>query len=298
MYHSYWHNNTFEELGVLKPAIGFGSTTARNTAGAGVQYFNVDVGQFLSLFSQPLPYGLFDDDLEFRCYFQTPSQLVQTDYTTGTFTYTNFFFVAEYTNASEELNKYMWNLMKSGNLAFTHFDWLETTQDVAASASLTQQVSLPILADKDIADIAICIKKISDLSTNYAYMYDNFQATIQQFNLKSAGVYINGTEFDVTPTFYQQEQLPAKLIIGQYNIINDGVNIYNIVYADNLEDMFMQRQNQFSGAKNFRGINDSNLNIIFTSTTNAQRIFIETLYVRRLYLMPTASGKGDLMFSQ
>lgn len=273
------HNN-LDEYAVLQQKLGIATTAVRNAASAAPQTFFVPLDEVFAIFSQPFPRFLCND-LELRVYFRGPlSALVETDGTAPVCSLLDYKLVVSYDEVGNDIVNFLKEKANSRDgFIMYQYSYLQKVFPVAAGASTSQTIPLEILNNKDLIYCNIVSKLNSDLSTPLACNYRNYQL-IQQFNMKSSSNYINGTQFDVTDVYYKRYFLQDYDFLGMAILATS--NIYSISFSENLSQTFGERQNTYSGSKDFTGISDAEINLIVPSTTNALRIIVNMIIARRV----------------
>lgn len=278
MYHRYMQDWSEEEALIECNLIGDLSDTDRNTAAASPQTFVLHMSDFIALFAKPLPLFLLKDPIQIHFYMRSNmSELVQTDGTNPSFTYTDCHLSARY---CEPIGKYQINkLVSASPFPLVDEDFkLVQRQVIGNGSTKTFAFNLQEINNSIIVQLPFFINKQSDKA---AGKHDVYQK-IESFTLRQASKYLTDEQYDITDKIYRYEILPFLDADGINALFKD--NLYTICFADHLYRHLRHHlcAERYSGSKFFHNTPDAEFSITYGSApADNQDVYIFAECVRR-----------------
>lgn len=230
------------------------ATLNTQATGSGVTtYLKLDY--LLSAFSHPIPLGSMRGPLELRIRFKGVPQVVVSTDAGATCSLTRCKLETNYIEPGPTVARYADSLVKSGNLRWQGYRYLESTTNIAGGQT-NFSVNLSSFIDKSAAIMFFYLRKQSDLSAKSFYAYQ----PISSWSLKSAGRRVDNNTDDWTATRFNG----AYLLENHLRNIDaiDGKNIYFINWSNNLNGAFGHGEGEveeFYGGMDFTGFTDLTL---------------------------------------
>ena len=280
-------NLEYQEFEKVKDDIGYGTTSARNTAGGSAQYWSIDLGFIYDIFRNSFPIHLMRDDtpLIFKVILvDNQDKIIQTDHSTkGTQTISDYFLELTYVDSPvnnvliQKHNEAMSERGSKGWELYSH-RFSRTNLPVASSAALEQNVDFKQAQDKHIIDYVITVHDTADLSTSYAYDYDEDFKAVTSIGIKNGSNYLQ-KQSAFTDLEYDKYLLP------QYKMQNvnfmKGIDIYHFYQGVNMSREF-DDVNHFYGSDDTSKYSDLKGEITLASTSSAKTIkaiFVEAAQI-------------------
>ena len=142
------------------------------------------------------------------------------------------------------------------------YDYLQKDFNILSGLS-TSQLVLSELEGKNVSDLMIIFRPATLVGTNNTSDYTDNNVALTSWNIKSGSTYLNGSNFDITFSYYQSLQLQRLQFNGIQNVLNRNESIISFVesYINNSKEDILY----YSGSKPFSGIRDATLNINFAT---------------------------------
>jgi hypothetical protein len=172
---------------------------------------------------------------------------------------------------------------------FIEYEYLEKNYDNLLQNSTSYQTQIQELEGKEVADIFLILRPNSLIRANDASDYTDSNVRITSWYLKSGSTYLNGTNFDITYSYYNTTELPRLSFEGQQNILNRNevvISFCNNYVNNNKEDLIF-----YSGSKSFKGVKDATLKVNFSSLGSTHTL---TVLCRFAKIMGS-EREGDLL---
>lgn len=263
--------------------IAWDTTAAnRNTLGAAAQNLVIDLKYIFDIFQKAFPIFLLRDEqnaIELRFQVQShQNKVVQTDHTTiGTASISDVFLECIYQDQAvvaklqHETHKKL--VETKGGLGYSVLCWeyYRRNHPVAASASTIQDIDIRQFQKLSLSNIIFLVRDTADLSTAYAYDYDDDLKAVTSFQLKNGSSNLFLTESQITDTEYRKMVLPQYNFKGIDKIYNR--NNYHLSFSEDQEKEFDAVKN-YEGAYDTSDINDFRLNVVLASTSTGKTVDI------------------------
>ena len=281
----------YEKWQKLKVDIGNEDTAAsRNTLAASAQNLVLNMKYVFDIFAKAFPICHIADQtnaLELRCTIvDQQGKIVQTDHTTkGTITIGDVFLECTYQNAPEvvmALKKSHAEARaqgKHGWQCYTH-EYKRRNHPVAASASINQDIDVRQFQKQNVANITFLIRDTADLSTQYAYDYDNDLQAVTSFQLKDGSDNLFFKESQITDVEYRKYLLDQYKIEGIDKIFDK--NIYLLYFGECAKEEFDEEHKVYSGTLDTTKYSDLRLNLVLASTSTGKNVDILCTIPKRL----------------
>lgn len=294
-------NIEYEKWVKLKVDIGNEDTAAtRNTNGASAQNYVVDLKYIFDLFQKSFPIFLLRDEqnaIELRFTVQShQNKVVQTDHTTqGTVTISDVFLECIYQDnpiVSKVLHETHKKLVdKQGGRGYSVLtsEFYRRNHPVAQSASTTQDIDIRQFQKLSLANITFLVRDTADLSTAYAYDYDDDLKSVTNFQLKNGSQNIFLKESQITDVEYRKMVLPQTNFRGIDKIYNK--NSYHLSFGEDQADEH-DKVKSYEGSFLSEDITDFRLNLELASTSSGKTVDILAMAYKQLSIV---SGEVRLL---
>ena len=269
----------YEKWQKLKSDIGNDDTAAnRNTLAGSTQNLVLNMKYVFDMFAKAFPICHITDQLnalELRMtIIDNQTKIIQTDHSTrGTVTINDIFLETTYQDAPgvvKALKKSHSKARSEGKLGWQCYshEYLRRNHPVSTSASTTQDIDVRQFQKQNLSNITFIVRDAADLSTDYAYDYDNDLKSVTSFQLKDGSNNLFFKESQITDIEYRKFLLDQYKIKGIDKIFDK--NIYLLYFGESAEDEFDEESKIYSGALDTYNYSDLRLNLVLSSIASSK----------------------------
>lgn len=151
-----------------------------------------------------------------------------------------------------------------------------------ASGTISTSLTIPELQDKLVKSIILSAHTTADLAGSGGVAnYDNYLNVISGWNIKSGSSYVDETDnFLITPLSIKRDYA-RKHIPGANQLYSSNIMVRS--FSSNLDDDALDEgQPGFDGAYNYYGIQNTQIDVTFSSAlAAATTIYVTVVYARR-----------------
>jgi len=284
----------YERWQKLKTDIGNEDVVAaRNTLAASAQSLVLDMKYVFDVFQKAFPIFLLANEtnaIELRCnIIDNQTKIIQTDHTTrGTIVISDIFLECTYQESKEIVGALTESHAKKragGEIGWQMYihEYKRRNHPVAASASITQDIDVRQFQKENVSSITFLVRDSADLSTGYAYDYDNDLKAVTSFQLKDGSNNLFYKESQITDVEYRKYLLDQYKLRGVDKVFDK--NIYILYFGESANEEYGEHHKTYSGSVDTSPYSDLRLNVVLDNTTAAKTVDILCTIPKRIAII-------------